>query len=126
MFKNVGKKVMMLAKVVFWLVTLLSGVGIGCVAGLIFDDDFILCYILLAIPVGAIFGWISAIFVYAFGELVDRVTSIDKKLQSKDLKEFTEQKVKKAFVCPKCGVSVLEGDPACTACGQKFDWEKNS
>lgn len=95
MFNNIGKKLMTLAKVLFWIVTacsVISGIvcmvaggavssaaGIGAAAG----AGSVLAGILV-IVFGVLLAWISNLGLYAFGQLVDdtheiRTNTVDNK-----------------------------------------------
>lgn len=66
MFNNSGKKIMSIAKV-FCIIKIVLCVLIGYILIVIGE---VLFGILLAI-IGTIISWISAMFLYAFGQLVD-------------------------------------------------------
>ena len=70
MYKNVGKKIMVLAKVFGWLFFF-----VGIIAGLINLDDGndLVGYVALAIGVVSL---ISSWYLYGFGQLVDDVKVI--------------------------------------------------
>lgn len=75
MFNNIGKKIKSLAIFVFVL-----GV-IGSIVGAIVDLAVMMTGIgIVLLPVGIVLSWISVFFIYGFGELIERVTSIDNKL----------------------------------------------
>lgn len=75
MFNEIWKKMKILAKVLFWLVTVLSvilgivffvgGGGEGIVMGIV------------TIIVGILLAWLSAFGIYAFGELIEKVVNIN-------------------------------------------------
>lgn len=73
MYENIGKKFMLLAKVVFYI-----GTAICIILGLYFlfkGSDFVLTGLLLMI-VGPIITWVATWGLYAFGQLVDDVEKI--------------------------------------------------
>ncbi len=72
MFENIGKKIKSLAKIVFvieaaflgfvGLVLMLDGNGEG----------------FLVLVAGVLGAWISGLFLYGFGEIIDKLTDIEK------------------------------------------------
>ena len=86
MFNNPGKKLKSLAKFIFWLSIILytlAAVGAylneveinstGSTIGLIIVA-------VLGVLIGLLIGWLSSILVYAFGELIEDVHSMRKKI----------------------------------------------
>lgn len=75
MYSNIGKKIKGLVKVAFVLVALASvitGIVFICVGDL---EDVIGLIIAVA---GTIIAWISSWFLYGFGELIDKVSDIER------------------------------------------------
>jgi hypothetical protein len=74
MFEDIGRKIMMLAKVVCWLGIIVSVIG----SFVLFANDAAL--IGFAVMIGGSLGsWISSMFIYGFGQLTentDRLGSI--------------------------------------------------
>ena len=76
MYDNIGSKIKIAAQIVFTL---------GVIGSIIFG--FVICFGsedfnavgLLYILLGGISSWISTLLMYGFGELIERVCSIDKK-----------------------------------------------
>ena len=77
MFNNPGKKIKILATVMFWLEVVGSVITAIVMAA---NDDPV--FLLLA-PAGFASAWLLSLFVYAFGELVEKATSIDEKMDNK-------------------------------------------
>lgn len=72
MFKNIGKKIKGLAKVLFWLLAICS-----VVIGLYLLDDT--DGISAAIGVGGVLvAWIGSWFLYGFGEIIDKLCEIER------------------------------------------------
>lgn len=69
MFKNAGKRLMGLAKFIFWLIVIL-GLILGFIFSLAKSEEI---FILVGIIAGVLFGWISSLLLYAFGELCEEV-----------------------------------------------------
>ena len=89
MFQNVGGKLKLLAKIFFVIGIVASVGGFGYMLSLAIDnfnggqDTAWLIYILLSIVtvvVGPVASWLSVLPLYAFGELVEKATKIDSKL----------------------------------------------
>lgn len=76
MFKDVGKQIKTFATILFWL----SIVGF-VIAGLTFlgAGNLFGIFFLLA---GPILACVSNMFLYGFGELIDKTASIERKLNS--------------------------------------------
>ena len=73
MFENVGRKIKGLAKVLFWV-----EVVIFCIVGFVSMVENSVLAGLLFIAMGVLGGWISAMFLYGFGEIIDKLTDIEK------------------------------------------------
>ena len=79
MFTNIGKKIKVLAVVIFCIMA-----GLSLISGLImiaegFDyghEDFIFGGIIIA-GLGFLFSWISSFVLYAYGEIADKVSAIE-------------------------------------------------
>ena len=72
MFDNIGGKIKGLAKVLFWLEVIAAViVGIVLVEG---TEGLSLLFAL----VGVLVAWISAWFLYGFGEIIDKLCDIEK------------------------------------------------
>lgn len=72
MFENIGKKIKVLAKVIFFIEAI-SAIIAGFV--LCMEEDEMLIIISF---VGPIVAWISSWLLYGFGELIDKVCDIEK------------------------------------------------
>ena len=81
LFLNIGSKLKILSKIVFWIGVLAS--VIGCIAVFVFgiyttilEGDWSCALIailgLVGIPcIGTLISWLSVLIMYAFGELVE-------------------------------------------------------
>ena len=78
MFENIGGKTKSLAKIVCWLGIIGSVIG-GFVYVYINNDGVLFLFIAGG---GSLISWLSSFFVYGFGELIDSVQSLDKKIRS--------------------------------------------
>lgn len=68
MFDNVGNKIKILAKIVFWIEVVASFiVGIALIA----VTSHLLFVSVLVWVLGPLFSYICALFIYGYGELID-------------------------------------------------------
>ena len=75
MFNEIGKKIKGVASAVCWIqVAIYAIVGIIIMA----TTEELVIVGLLIIVVGGLFAWLSSITLYGFGELIDKVCSIEK------------------------------------------------
>lgn len=88
MFENVGEKIMKCAKILFWI-----GVGFSAIAFIVlfvlaidYEEGEMFLYGLLAGGLGVLSSWISSLFLYAFGQLVDDVTIINYRINANSKK----------------------------------------
>lgn len=90
MFSNIGKKIKTYSKVVAWcgiIASVLLGLGV-IVAGIFGKNAHIANSIglivggIVIIILGLLVSWVGAFFTYGFGEMIERVQSIDNKLTS--------------------------------------------
>ena len=76
MFENIGGKIKGLAKFICW-----AGITITVLRNLIGLNSRGFAAIFWMV-VGCLLSWIGSFFVYGFGELIEKVTSIDKTLKT--------------------------------------------
>ena len=142
MYDNIGNKIKILAKTV----CLLGIIG-SVIFGLIvcFGTGEFRAIGLLYVLIGSIMSWISSFITYGFGELIEKVCSIDKKINFRSLskeeqekslimtKKFTinlnqeleeveeenntYKKVEHKWRCSNCGKMISED--VCPFCGNK-------
>ena len=137
MFDNVGTKMQKLAKVLAWVIIILSLIAAVGVFITAISSIYLLGMLLLVpviVVVGALLAWTSTISLYGFGQLLEDVRAIRTKTeaaQSTKTEESaantntTAEEPKQRFLCPKCKSTVYHGDVVCQYCGQKFNWSKN-
>ena len=138
MYDNIASKIKALAQISFAIVAIAS-----IVLGIALLDETDGSSLVIVV-VGPLMAWISSLFLYGFGELIERAVSIDAKLQrqktsdtkisltkseKKDTKDedFASVQPKKAFMnvadnapkkmCPHCGEWISKN--ICDMCGQK-------
>lgn len=78
MFDNIGSKIKNLAQGVCFI-----GIACSVICGISFlaiDEDLFLVGLLVAV-IGALCSWLGTFLLYGFGELIERVTSIDEKMK---------------------------------------------
>ena len=83
MFKNIGKKIKHLAEIYFALgivVTVLTALYWWKINEFDLELYFIPALILI---VGCIYFWISSLFIYGFGELIDKTCDIERNTRKK-------------------------------------------
>jgi len=153
MFDHVGRKIMRLAQIMFWGGLILSGIlgGMVFVAG---GSDATLSYAgrqiargpgwlvgSLFILLGCLSSWLCSMFVYAFGDLVEKTQQNHDYLKSlvRAVQPASGSPAAAAFqpataqaetpvtpegeqrwLCPKCGVYNDAQTSVCHMCG----WEK--
>lgn len=87
MFDNIGGKIKGLAKVLFWL-QVIAAVIVGIV--LVEDTEGLsLLFALAGVPV----AWISAWFLYGFGEIIDKLCDIERNTRGGERKSEAQSNV---------------------------------
>ena len=79
MYNNIGKKIKALAVISFAIIAFGTFVA-GCVCVGLGYNKILIRNGLLIMSIGPLVSWISSWMLYAFGELVDKVCAIEKKL----------------------------------------------
>lgn len=140
MYSDVGKSIKKFASVMVWI-----GVFVSAIAGIrycvyMFElEEYLLGLVLFPVVflAGGFLSWLSMMVLYGFGELIDKVTAIEKDTryfrltnkedngESKSVAGNNSSKdeyIEKA--CPKCGerlvFSTVSECIECPACGAKF------
>lgn len=91
MYDNIGRKIKTLAKVDFIVLTILSVIaGIILIAS---DEDLILTALLVFV-LGPLVAWISSLLTFGFGELIEKVSSIEKSTHTVDNNPYEKLKEK--------------------------------
>lgn len=75
MFRNIGKKIKVLALIIFIIETaaaVIAGISMMAV------DEFLIPSGFLVLVAGPVVAWISSWFMYGFGEIIDKLTAIEK------------------------------------------------
>ena len=87
MYSNIGGKIKGLAKVLFWLEAIAS-----VIVGLVLVEDTEGLSLLLAIA-GVLVAWVSAWFLYGFGEIIDKLCDIERNTRGGERKSEAQSKV---------------------------------
>ena len=92
MFKNIGRKIKGLAAVICWIGIVISVIGgivlvIAAFSSFKWDSKgagFGMVLVILAgmltAGIGILFSWLGSFMLYGYGELIDRTTRIEEKL----------------------------------------------
>jgi len=75
MFRNIGKKIKVLALIIFIIETaaaVITGISMMAV------DEFLIPSGFLVLVAGPVVAWISSWFMYGFGEIIDKLTAKEK------------------------------------------------
>ncbi|MBQ2677019.1 MAG: hypothetical protein IJF54_06450 [Clostridia bacterium] len=132
MFSNIGGKIKILAVVICVLgmfFALLSAIG----SATVFSQNENPLIIIFTLIIGFLISWAGSFVLYGFGELIDRVSSIDEKISSSstydaneclsDNHEYRPIVENRYVICPTCGERVYFGETQCKNCPQTFNWE---
>ena len=87
MFKNIGKNIKKLARIYFWISTILVivlGIVLIVVGANMWEGGPIIALGVVTILVAPILAWLSTCLLYGFGELVDNSTVIKNHLVGAD------------------------------------------
>ena len=89
MFENIGKKIKALAQTLCWIGIVAS--VIGGMAAIASGEE--LAFIgLIIIIAGSLISWISSFAMYGFGELIDKVTAIERNTRDEFGKSSAQSK----------------------------------
>lgn len=90
MYDNIGGKLKGLAKVTFVIIAI-AVIIIG-IALMTSDEDLIVAG-LLVIVLGLVSAWVSTLMTYGFGELIDKVSNIERNTRGTARKSEAQSKV---------------------------------
>lgn len=85
MYSNIGAKIKVLAKIICIIgivVSVISGFGIIIVSSISYNPGLSVFGGLLVIILGTLFSWLSTFFIYGFGELIEKVSKIESKINN--------------------------------------------
>jgi len=113
MFDNVGEKIQTCS--VIWCVFGMIGSVVGCALSMLNGSFMIGCLILI---IGMIVSYISSLFTFGFGELIESQSRIEFYLanaqQTQPKASYKESN--QSWVCKRCGKHNLNGN-FCEGCG---------
>ncbi len=75
MFNDIGKKIKLLAEMIC-IVGIIFSIIVGLVNASLYNEKIIFSVVMWLI--GPLLSWIGSFTLYGFGELIDKVTSIEK------------------------------------------------
>ena len=139
MYENVGKKIKGVATFFCWAGIIASFVY----AGILFYNAIQVSHyysfsasnkqfltIILILICGVAISWLASLTLYGFGELVDRTSSIDDKLDILDDLDTVNKAdnkraqraddVKMTIICNECGFEQDYANNFCCKCGKKL------
>ena len=87
MFDNIGGKIKGLAMVLFWIEAIAA-----VIVGLVLVEDTDSLSLLYAIA-GVLVAWISAWFLYGFGEIIDKLCDIERNTRGGERKSEAQSKI---------------------------------
>lgn len=131
MFRNIGNKIMILAKVNF-IIGVIAASAVGIMIAIRFaelsdwyGDEYaaygvLLC--LLIVGVGSLLAWIGSFVLYGFGKLVQSNENIENYLTSRTNNSIqnVNSSVNSDITCPNCGSKVDNDSTFCNNCGHKI------
>ena len=87
MFENIGKKIKTLAKVLCWVgivISIIYAIALFLIAMDSYDEETFIIMGIVTLIVGPLTSWISSFFMYGFGELIDKASDIEKKINAQN------------------------------------------
>ena len=134
MYSNAGKLIKKYVGIIVKINYVLAGImaAIFVIMGLVSGSivDFLVLLIIAAITfiVSCLAAWLWGMFVYAYGEMAERVISIDEKMdrlipkpanaeQPKTAACSQEPKETRAMFCESCGSPISQNAKFCNKCG---------
>ena len=82
MFKNIGKKIKFAAMILCWAGIIGSIIG-GIITWVVIYNEIGGLYFALISVFGSLFSWVSSLFIFGFGELVEKTSNIEKAVNNK-------------------------------------------
>ena len=113
MYDNIGGKIKGLAKATFIveaIAAVITGIVLMCI-----DEDLIL-YGILSLIVGPVLAWISSWLLYGFGELIDKVSDIERNTRGETNETASSLKAKDETAIPAPKETVIK---KCDFCGKE-------
>lgn len=122
MFENIGKKIKSLANILCWV-----GIIAYVIAAIVMisTDEYLIGTGFLLLIVGPLMSWVGSLFIYGFGELIDKTCDIAENTRSRDIKQSTSsEKIQSSgYSLSKLANEKTNnsGSWACKECGTKND-----
>ena len=93
-FENVGEKIKSIAKVLFWILSVI--VWVACIVGIIIAGEYEPAWLLMPIGIAILWPllmWVYSLFIYGFGEIISKldVISANTKVVKDDLNSKSKQ-----------------------------------
>lgn len=138
MFRNIGKKIMSLARVISGIIIALFSIGgiIIIVEAVNKEEDGLIISGLLVIAIGILVAWLSSFMLYGYGQLIEntsKLNEINESLKSIRAMYATDRMTRenntyapesKTIFCPTCGTrTTCPIDAAvcfCKNCGEEI------
>ena len=92
MYKNIGKKIKLLAKTTFFVEAIGAAIGGAFFMATAGAQDILFLGFLLFL-LGPVLAWVSSWMLYGFGELIDKACDIERNTRVDDTKSETQTKV---------------------------------
>ena len=158
MFDNIGNSIKWVAKILYWI-AVIAGIICGSFCSTLgiqalFDeygrDDAVwILFGLLIIALSPIAAWIICAPIYGFGEIIDKLTEIERNtrngsnllevhnqaVEASEINLNTDVVLKKSkkksstkrkgitYYCPTCNNKINSDMDQCPKCGQELDWD---
>ena len=81
MFNNPGRKIQTLAKIVFWLIIAVVALVVYGLINTLPANEYSIIRIVVIIIGGIVFAWLSTIFMYGIGTLIENIAFIREELE---------------------------------------------
>jgi uncharacterized OB-fold protein len=113
-YNNIGTKIKELAKFIAWMGII--GSAIICIILFVVDDD--MAGICIGVLIGgSLISWISSLFMYGFGELINKTTEIARNTALTN----SRQKKSLGVICTNCKGENHDNAKFCRYCGTPLD-----
>ena len=91
MYDNIGGKIKGLAKATF-IIGIIGAIIVGIVM-MVSSDEILIFLGLVVMFIAPVIVWISSLFLYGFGELIDKVSDIERNTRGGERKSLKQDKV---------------------------------
>lgn len=123
MYENIGEKIKILSKIIFYIQAIGSAIGGLAVMTMDANEETVLIGLLLLF-LGPVLAWVSSWVLYGFGQLIDNTDKLvefnEKKFDNADETPFEMVNEYEALeLCKKCGADITNDLQHCHVCGEK-------